>query len=256
MQGMFFLLSKLLIVLLRPLCWILGLGIWALITKNEVRRKRLIWIMGGLAFFCSNKILVNELARLWEVEPAKNAHAVSGVAVILGGYAEWDAQRNRVQMSEAAERLYVPIQLYQQGKIKKFILSGGSSSVTGRTKPEAAYVKPVLLQFGIPDSAIVVEDKSRNTHENALNTAVVLKNMNVKGEVLLVTSAFHMRRSQAVFRKAGISVNPYPVHYISDYGRGYFLPDWFVPSSEALFRFDMLMKEFVGFTVYRLTGKL
>jgi uncharacterized SAM-binding protein YcdF (DUF218 family) len=253
---MFFLLSKLLIVLLRPLCWILGLGIWALLTGNEIRRKRLIWVMVALTFLSSNKILVNELARMWEVEPAKNARAASGVAVILGGYAEWDAHRNRVQMSDAAERLYVPIRLYQQGKINKFILSGGSSSVTGRTKPEATYVKPILLEFGIPDSAIVVEDKSRNTHENALNTASILKKMNIKDEVLLVTSAFHMRRAQAVFSKAGIQVNPFPVHYISDYGRGYFLPDWFIPSSEALFRFDMLIKEFVGYAVYSLTGKL
>lgn len=253
---MFFLLSKLLIVLLRPLCWILGLGIWAIFTKNQVRKKRLIWIMVGLTFFCSNKILVNELARMWEVEPAKNAEVASGVVVILGGYAEWDEHRNRVQMSEAAERLFVPIRLYKQGKIKKFILSGGSSSVTGRTKPEATYVRPVLLEFGIPDSAIVVEEKSRNTHENALNTAVILKKMNVKGEVLLVTSAFHMRRSRAVFKKAGIVANPYPVHYISDYGRGYFLPDWFMPSSEALFRFDMLIKELVGYAVYDITGKL
>jgi len=46
------------------------------------------------------------------------------------------------------------------------------------------------------------------------------------------------------------------VHYISDCGRGYFLPDWFLPSSEALYRFDMLMKEFVGYNVYKLTGKL
>ncbi len=256
MRRMFFLLSKLLIVFLRPLCWILGLGIWALLTKNQLRKKRLIWAVVALSFFFSNKVLVNELARMWEVDPAKDALASSGVAVILGGYAEWDEHRNRVQMSEAAERLYVPIRLYQQGKIRKFILSGGSSSVTGRTKPEATYVKPVLLDFGIPDSAIVVEDKSRNTHENATNTAAILKKLNVKGEVLLVTSAFHMRRSQAVFKKAGIAVNPYPVHYISDYGRGYFLPDWFLPSSEALYRFDMLMKEFVGYNVYKLTGKL
>jgi hypothetical protein len=46
------------------------------------------------------------------------------------------------------------------------------------------------------------------------------------------------------------------VHFISDYGRGYFLPDFFIPSSEALFRCDAIIKEWVGYLAYAITGKL
>lgn len=253
---MFFILSKILVILIRPLAWMLALGIWAILTKNQRRRKKLLLISTVLLFLSSNKVLVNELLRLWEMPPQKELIDLPETAVILGGYAEWDEHRDRVQLTEAAERMYVPVNLYRQGKIKQLLLTGGAASLTGRTKPEADYVKPILISSGIPDSAIWIENRSRNTHENALNTLALLKERGVKDAVLLVTSAFHMRRAAAVFRKAGIGIVPYPVHYISDYGRGYYLPDWFIPSSEALFRLDALTKEWVGYLAYAITGKL
>lgn len=196
------------------------------------------------------------MARAWETEPVSNRGKLPGTAVVLGGYAEWDQLRNRVQFSEASDRLFSPVRLFVSGQIRTFILSGGAASLTGRTKPEADYVKPVLLGFGVPDSAILIENKSRNTHENAVFTKELLRKNGITDTVLLVTSAFHMRRASAVFNKAGIPVKAYPVHFISDYGRGYFLPDWFMPSSEALFRFDALVKELIGYMVYDITGKL
>jgi uncharacterized SAM-binding protein YcdF (DUF218 family) len=232
-----------------------GLLIWAYVTKLPERRKKLVFVSLLILFLASNKVLVNEMTRAWELEPRKEA-SIPETAVILGGYAEFDAHRNRVQMSDAADRLYSVVNLYQQKRIKRIILSGGSSSVTGRTKPEADYVLPILKNYGIPDSSVIKESKSRNTHENALNTAKILKEKHIEGPILLVTSSFHMRRSMGTFTKAGIDVRPYPVHFISDYGRGYFLPDFFIPSSEALFRCDAIIKEWVGYLAYAITGKL
>jgi uncharacterized SAM-binding protein YcdF (DUF218 family) len=232
-----------------------GLLIWAYVTKLPERRKKLVFVSLLILFLASNKVLVNEITRAWELEPRKEA-SIPETAVILGGYAEFDAHRNRVQMSDAADRLYSVVNLYQQKRIKRIILSGGSSSVTGRTKPEADYVLPILKNYGIPDSSVIKESKSRNTHENALNTAKILKEKHIEGPILLVTSSFHMRRSMGTFTKAGIDVRPYPVHFISDYGRGYFLPDFFIPSSEALFRCDAIIKEWVGYLAYAITGKL
>lgn len=252
---MFFLLSKILVIFIRPLCWSVGLLIWAFVTKLPERRRKLILISLLILFLSSNKVLVNEITRAWEMEPQKEA-SIPEAAVILGGYAEFDSHRNRVQMSDAADRLYSVVNLFQQKKIKRIILSGGSSSVTGRTKPEADYVLPILKSYGIPDSVVIKESKSRNTHENAINTSKILKDNHLYGPILLVTSSFHMRRARGTFAKAGIAVVPYPVHFISDYGRGYFLPDFFIPSSEALFRCDAIIKEWVGYMAYAITGKI
>jgi uncharacterized SAM-binding protein YcdF (DUF218 family) len=252
---MFFLLSKILVILIRPLCWSVGLLVWAYVTKLPERRKKLVLVSMLILFLASNKVLVNEITRAWEMDP-KTEVKIPETAIILGGYAEFDAHRNRVQMSDAADRLYSVVNLYQQKKIKRIILSGGSSSVTGRTKPEADYVLPILKNYGIPDSVVIKESKSRNTYENALNTSKILKDRHIEGPVLLVTSSFHMRRSVGTFTKAGVDVQAYPVHFISDYGRGYFLPDFFIPSSEALFRCDAIIKEWVGYLAYAITGKL
>jgi len=250
---MFFLLCKILVIIVRPLCWSVGLLVWAYFTKLPKRRKKLVLISLLILFLASNKVFVNEITRAWEFEPNKGAK-IPETAVILGGYTGFDTHRNRVQMSDAADRLYSVVNLYLQKKIKRIILSGGY--VTGRSKPEADYVFSILISYGIPDSVIIKESKSRNTHENALNTAKILKDKQIEGPVLLVTSSFHMRRAMGTFTKAGISVQPYPVHFISDYGRGYFLPDFFIPSSEVLFRFDAIAKEWVGYMAYAITGKL
>jgi uncharacterized SAM-binding protein YcdF (DUF218 family) len=233
----------------------LGLSLWAFFTKNQVRRRRLILVAVLVLFVSGNKVLVNELARAWEMEPVAANQRLPKTAIVLGGYAEWDQFRNRVQMSDAADRIYSAINLYQQGKIHTIVLSGGAASLTGRIKAEADYVLPVLRGFGIPDSAIIKESKSRNTFENAINTAALLHSLKRNDTILLITSAFHMRRAVGAFKKAGIAVVPYPVHYISDYGRGYFLPDFFIPSTEAMFRFDALLKEWIGYFAYSVSGK-
>ena len=118
---MFFLLSKILVIFIRPLCWSVGLLIWAFVTKLPERRRKLIFISLLILFLSSNKVLVNEITRVWEMEPQKEAN-IPETVVILGGYAEFDAHRNRVQMSDAADRLYSVVNLYQQKKIKLNLL--------------------------------------------------------------------------------------------------------------------------------------
>ncbi|MBL7812159.1 MAG: YdcF family protein [Bacteroidetes bacterium] len=247
--------SKLFVILLRPICWAVALGIWALLTKNTRRRKRILIILTVMLFLVSNKVLVNEMARAWETEPPQTHAAFPAMAIVLGGYAEEDTDRNRVQMSEAADRLYSAVILYRLGSIQKILLSGGSVSLTGKVKPESDIVKPYLIQLGVDSTDILVENRSRNTMENAEYSAS-LPGVEKNKPVLLITSAFHMRRAFATFKKAGFKPVPWPVHFISDKGRHYTFADWILPSSEALFRFDAISKEWVGYLVYAATGKL
>ena len=64
--------------------------------------------------------------------------------------------------------------------------------------------RPAARRIGVPAEAVVLEGKSRNTHENAIFTAAILKDKGWRS-VLLVTSAGHMRRAMAAFRKAGVA---------------------------------------------------
>ena len=68
-------------------------------------------------------------------------------------------------------------------------------------------MKEILEVMGVPGRSMLLERNSRNTYDNALYTAVVLNNKNIK-RILLVTSAFHMRRAVALFEKQGFDVVP------------------------------------------------
>jgi uncharacterized SAM-binding protein YcdF (DUF218 family) len=109
-----------------------------------------------------------------------------------------------------------------------------------------------LREWGIPGEVILIEGRSRNTYENALETKKILKDKQFD-KILLVTSAFHMPRALATFRTAGIDAIPSPSSYsIVDYTRPRIL-DW-VPSVGNLVRMQAVIHENLGILVYRYRG--
>jgi uncharacterized SAM-binding protein YcdF (DUF218 family) len=94
---------------------------------------------------------------------------------------------------------------------------------------EAVLMKRALEdEFGI--QVKWAETKSRNTHENALNSAAILRASGI-GRVILVAHGFDMRRAEAEFRSAGVNVIPAPTGIPSF---GYDSPLELLPSVAAL----------------------
>src|SRR5690606_16011887 len=91
--------------------------------------------------------------------------------------------------------------LYKAGRAPLIVLSG--AALEGKLS-EAQMMANALKQQDIPASAMLLESRSFTTYENALYTADELRHRNIQ-QVLLVTSALHMPRAMAVFRKQGIS---------------------------------------------------
>ena len=194
------------------------------------------------------------MAMAWEPDEKIATH-LPRIAVLLGGFSKYDEYRNPIAISEAGSRLFKAVELFNQKKIDTIIISGGAASLTGQIRPEAVYAKQYLMDLGIKYKCIFVDSTSKNTHENAVNSKKILDKLGYTQEVLLITSAYHMRRSISTFKRADIKVIPYSVQYISNPNRGYKINDFLLPSSEALFHFDALIKEWVGFCVYKITGK-
>src|SRR5664279_2659756 len=121
-----------------------------------------------------------------------------------------------------------------------------------------------LLEFmGVPAQAIWQEDQSQNTYENALYCARILKTKGIT-RVILVTSAMHMPRSVALFKKQGIDVIPAPTDYtvtqstLDGLNHEPFLA-WVVdvlPNASSLSLTANVLKEYFGIFAYRLQGWL
>jgi uncharacterized SAM-binding protein YcdF (DUF218 family) len=108
---------------------------------------------------------------------------------------------------------------------------------------------------GMPETDILTEEKSVNTHENAVFTKEFLgKNgISTDQEFVLITSAFHMPRSEKCFAKVGLKTIPFPVDYYS-HDIKYDLPSLLYPRAEALYNWQILFKEFLGLLMYRVLG--
>lgn len=255
---MFFILSKILDFIVTPFYWVLFsliIGFWLRVRKSK-RGPVFYKLAVVLLIFFTNPIVFNTVARLWEVPayPAENIKNPYEIGILLGGSVNtFDKKSNRPVYSLSVDRLLQTIALYKKGKIRKILLSGGSGRIFEQDMRESDFVVDVLLQSGIPREHILVENRSRNTYENAIYSVETLKRNNISGSVLLITSATHMRRSVACFSKAGMHVTPYPVD--SKGNTQQFTPDKIIlPEPYGFVIWDQIVHEWVGMAVYRVAG--
>lgn len=181
------------------------------------------------------------------VEDLPQADAI----VVLGGGV--GANTNLLYYSElytGSDRVAHAARIWKAGKAPVVIPSGVNEENAAR---------PFLMELGVPESAILVENKAGNTEENARFVAAYVKARH-KGEampkVLLVTSSWHMRRSLLMFRKyaPGVEVVPAAIDYESTIWTDRFSLGWdsLSPGAERLFRNTYMVKEIIGYWGYRL----
>ncbi|WP_443939978.1 YdcF family protein [Pedobacter sp. MW01-1-1] len=249
---MSFILSKILLFILKPILWIGIAIIFSLAAKNNLKRKNLLWLAFILFLLFSNAFICSVVYRAYEAQefPTKQYD----VGILLGGFSKTDPQ-DRFAFSERGDRLAQTIRLYKTGVIKKILVSGGSGKLMGKEPIEADLTVHYLQQIGIPDSAILRENKSRNTIENAKFSYALLEKTNPKPSVLIITSAWHIPRSKVIFNtifKKELSY--YPTDFIGIYK--YSLTDFFLPDPSALVRWEYILKEWVGLLVDRIRVKI
>jgi uncharacterized SAM-binding protein YcdF (DUF218 family) len=174
--------------------------------------------------------------------------------VVLGGAITPDISMARgvVVLNDAAERITAAVELARRFPDARIIFSGGSASLRAGGPPEAPYAVKEFEALGIAHDRITAEEQSRNTIENAVFSRL-LADPKPGERWLLVTSAFHMPRSIAVFRAAGFPVEAYPVDWRTRGPAAELQP--FTSFTAGLTMTDTATHEWVGLLVYRLTGR-
>ena len=250
---MFFILSKILAFLTTPGFWIFCLLLTAWIRVEK--RKQFLVTAIVVFYVFSNGFILNAALRLWEWDKTSLPQRAK-VAVILGGYSSYNQELNQVEFSGSADRILVPFQLYQKGSLDQLILSGGSGELLEQTYSQQEKVAAFLYESGVPYGDILIEPKSRNTKENAEFTAHLIDSLKLKqDELILVTSAIHMRRSVKCFEKVGIQIYPYPVDFNSESMREKATFRYiFIPDMAALEGWNHLLHEWVGCVTYWMMG--
>ncbi|WP_046242666.1 YdcF family protein [Hymenobacter terrenus] len=255
---MFFLLSKLLDLLLLPTVWLLALLLAALVARQPHRQRQWLRAVVALLLVGTNSALVNEALLAWERPPVPLAALPTraDAAVLLTGITLVDkSPHDRVYLGPGADRFTNTLWLYRAGRVRRIIISGGSGSVLSKAHTEAGDLATLLRLAGVPASDILLEEKSRNTRENALFTKQLLAAHPDIKSLVLVTSAFHQRRALGCFRKVGLQPISFPAGFRSS-DRTYTPNYWLVPSAEALENWSLLVHEISGWLMYKALGYL
>jgi uncharacterized SAM-binding protein YcdF (DUF218 family) len=253
---MFFSFSKIFEFLLMPVTWILVILIWGMFRQKSGFGRRLLISALTMLLFFTNPFIVNRVMNAWEVKPYSSGQIREpyDIGILLGGSMRYyNDVLERPVYSNSVDRLLQTIELYHEGKIRKVLLSGGSGRLSRPLEKESPIIQKVLVNGGVKPDDIILESESRNTRENALYSAEIIKKEYPGARTLLITSAWHMRRSVACFSAAGLDPVPFPVDERA--GQGGWTPDrLIIPSVSSLQDWNTLIHEWFGCIMYELAG--
>jgi len=237
--------------------WFIVLIVWAILIKNAKKKKKILLISVFVIYFFSNSFIISEFYRLWEVQPVylNNLDEHYDVGVVLGGgMITFDSLHDRYTFRTNTDRILQAVYLYDIKRIKKILISGGSGNLIFRDMLESVCLKNFLVStLHIPDEDILVDSVSDNTYQNARESAKILKDNFKNPKVLLITSAFHMRRAKMCFNKQGIPTTVYATDITTGPHRFQF-DFMFLPSMQSLLLWNKLFHELIGIAIYKIMG--
>lgn len=253
---MFFILSKILDFLITPLVWALGLLLYSLFSKIPKRKKIALITSLSILLFFSNSFILDEFMRLWEVKTISKESITKpyDYGIVMGGMITFDSKFDRVNFVRSVDRVMQAVELYKLGKIKKILITSGTGSLKEPDMKEAVIIKNYLVKIGFPAHDIISESASRNTYENAIYT-IKLIGKDPKKKYLIITSATHMHRSLGCFAKAGLLADPYVANRYAG-PRKFYFDHLFLPKTQTLDEWNVLIHEWIGYIMYKLNGYL
>jgi uncharacterized SAM-binding protein YcdF (DUF218 family) len=214
-----------------------------------------IFVLVLLLWAASTPLLAQWATRTLEAQYAPQSvqsYRPADVIILLGGVLSPPGEGEPYpDLGEAADRAVHALRLYKAKLAPKILISGGNVFPDGRMS-EGQSLAELLESWAVPRGAIIVEDTSRNTFENARESARVWQSEGFQSG-LLVTSAMHMPRALATFRKAGLAVEPAATDRRGKHALPP-LPLSVFPDAGSLNQTTQAIKEWVGLFVYRWRG--
>lgn len=227
------------------------------LIKNKIWRKRFRWTSLILFLVFSNGFIFNECMLLWE-KPAIPLSELSNnydMAVVLGGTADVErTPSDRLYFQKGADRITHALNLYHSGKVKKILYSGGSGRLMENSTVDNSPIIDFYIMCGVDPDDILIENSSRNTHENALFVKNMLIDYSLEGKIILVTSAYHMRRAEGCFNKVGVDVTGFSTDFYTSKPDDRFRFEKLIPSPKVLDNWNFLIKEWIGYVAYWIVG--
>jgi uncharacterized SAM-binding protein YcdF (DUF218 family) len=239
-----------------PLCLaILLIGLFLLWLTRKQKAGKIVVSIGAilLAIFSFGLIsdallrpLENKYPSQLEIDSISD---VKWVVVLGGGHRSDPKVPVTSQISGASlARLVEGIRLQRKLPQSKLILSGGGAF---DPVPNANIMADVALAIGVDKEILILEQSSKDTKDQA----VLIKAIVGKDRFALVTSASHMPRSIALFRKQGMNPIPVPTDHRVKESQG-FSPRIFFPNASDIGKAERAFYEYLGIIWAKLRGQI
>ncbi len=234
---------------------LLGLGLFFLLFTRRQRPGKILVLMGTLLFgFMSFDGISERILRPLEYKypsllSVKDIPDVKWIVILGGGHASDPKLPVTSYLSEdSLPRLVEGIRLHQEFPQSKLILTGGK--LFDRIS-EARALADVALLIGAKKDDLILEETSKDTEEQAH----LIQQMVDQERFILVTSAFHMPRSMALFKRLGLNPIPAPTdHSVKERQR--IIPWNFYPSAHSLRKAEKAFHEYLGWAWAKLIGRI
>ena len=238
----------------------LPLGISFLVLFLSLRKQSRVSIISVLIFLWTFSIgSISQLLWKWIEHPweriAEEQASTADVIVVLSSN-ERHIVPGKAQILEwrDPDRFFAGIKLFQEEKAPKLFFTGGTSPYKNNIQTQGDLFKKEAINLGIPSNAISTTGAVLNTREEAIAIRKSLVEKNLQTEILLVTSAFHMKRAQRQFERQGFIVHPFPV----DFKSGNVSKHWtwknpynWMPNAGSLSKSSVALRELIGRIIYR-----
>ncbi|VTR68993.1 conserved hypothetical protein [Desulfosarcina cetonica] len=207
--------------------------------------------VGILLWAMSIGPVANFLMRGLEADYTIPSQPAGDVMVLLGGgIIDWvpDLTGTGAPSPLMMGRVVTAVRLYQRLQLPIIVTGGRGWDDDGMA--EATVVKRFLVDLGIPENRIIEEDQARDTAQNARFTAAICQQKGYR-EPILLTAAYHLKRSVMVFEAAGLRVTPFPAYFLGARARPY---TWrqLLPQATAFYVSACAIHEYVGLLYYRM----
>jgi uncharacterized SAM-binding protein YcdF (DUF218 family) len=254
---MFFIFSKTLSLFFMPIFWLFSLLTYVIFSRRKERKKKALYVFLGMFLLLSNPFISNLLLLYWETPPKAIKDLKStDIGIVLTGITGFKEPNDRVYFYSHADRIWHALLLYKQGKIKKILITGGNIDIFGKEKESEATRLAVFLRTAeVPKEDIIIENKARNTKENAVFTAQIIKEKYPNASLTLITSGFHMARAKGCFEKVGLKFEVFSAGFYTENLKETSFHS-FVPSEKSLYHNYIFFHEVLGYITYKILGYL
>lgn len=234
--------------------WIAAVWLW--IRRHRGAAALLVGLLAFMFVVGSTSLpgsLVASLERPFVVRDLNQLPVCDAVVVLGGGVRPSKYDVAGLDLNAAGDRVVMGVELVRRGKARNMVVGGGAYTIGGRRLVEADLTKRWLAEWRLADVPVFSLGACENTHDEAVRVAALRKEKGWQ-KILLVTSAYHMKRAQAVFRTAGVPVVCVPCDYQTEVSIETGPGATIVPRFGGFQKLSLFIHEQIGWWMYRWRG--